>query len=400
MAQGKQFMPMTFVKAGKKYFTDGRMLILFLLFLGDCLCSGVLISVHSTWYAIPVIGQKWFLGVAMLALQGCFLFVARIFVIQEKQLKASYVKQRNHHITNLEPFWSIFDIDQGRILYIDGRVGRLIALRHGHKYGRPPKHRSMHFTRLTNFIGELAKKGYELKYYNIEVSDPNTRGLNRIQGSLDQFRHSKLYKVESLRLDYIRNVCKKVSDIEYEYYLVIANTMTHVTHMDEDIRIATQQLKGTLYDGIKICDEPDIFQFITLYYGIRFADIATLMSNQVFDTGEPLITVMENFFEEEEEEAPLPPEEEEVDSELEQLLRDASIVDRDLILGNIRKPELEPEKLSLRKADKGENITALAIIDEELPEEAREELAVILSPGVGLSLKAESDFLDDDEELD
>lgn len=263
-------------------------------------------AIHSDWYGIPFLGSQPCLVILMLADLFLHIFLVRVFVIREKELKASYQKQRDNHITSLKPFWSVFDIDDRKLMYIDGRVGTLVFMKHGYVYGRHPKHRDTHFTGLTYFIGELSLKGYEIRHFNIAVVDPNTIGLDKIQANMGDIRNTPLYSYQTALYNYVRDVCKQVSTVEYEYYLVIGNTMSHILNLEEDVRMAMGQLRGTLMTDIKLADTKEIYRFLQQYYNITYADVRKLMSSQVYGDKRKLITVLENYYSELEKPAPKP----------------------------------------------------------------------------------------------
>lgn len=294
------FIPKTFAKVGKRFFTDSRLVLLFGLLITLALSEGFLVALNSELYGMPIVGTQAFMIFTMIADVWLHVFLARVFVVKEKDLKASYQKWRDNHITTLKPFWSVFDIEDGKLMYIDGRVGMLVYMKHGFVYGRPPQHRLTHYHGVTQFMGELSLKGYELRQFNLQVVDPNTDGLDKLQAGMARIRNTPLYNYQKAVYNHVRDVCQKVSTVEHEYYLVIGNTMAHILNIDADVRAAMGYLQGTLMTGIHTATNAEVYEFIQVYNNITYADVKKLKTSQVYGGESKLIKVLEVYYSDDE----------------------------------------------------------------------------------------------------
>ena len=346
---------MTFAKGGKRFFDDSRMIMVFVLFLTLALSEGVILAIQSEWYGMPIIGTKAFLIVIMLGDLWFHVFCIRAFAIKEKDLKASYQKQKDNHITNLQPFWSVFDIDDNKLMYIDGRMGMLVFMKHGYVYGRPPQHKATHFNGLTQFIGELSLKGYEIRHFNLAVVDANTEGLDSLQIGMASMRTTPLYAYQSAVYDYVREVCKQVSTVEHEYYLVLGNTMNHILNLETDVTTAMTHLQGTLMTNVHIATPKEIYEFIQKYYNITYTDVRKLMSTQVYGSDKKLIKVLESYYDE--------PEPEEVE-----IKEEAVTPEADLMLERLLEEQKEADAKAMYLMGK-----VILDIEDQEPEKPKQE---------------------------
>ncbi len=228
-----------------------------------------------TWIANPLL-----LIVIDIALLYFTLWLVRKFVFKENELLRAYENNKNNEIADLSFLWDIFNVEDGKIYYLNGYVARVVQFRHGYVYDRPSMHEEIHRKSIQNAIASLARKGYTFKFYNREVKDSNLDPLYITKQRISREAGSYQFNLITDILNHTERVCSDIATIEVETFVIIASDMYTIQGLD----LATEEMiaatRSGLYSFAKKLSTNEIYDFICSLYEISSIDSNSILSRK------------------------------------------------------------------------------------------------------------------------
>lgn len=285
------FMPLTLDSANRRFFTEGSwMLGGGLVLLGGAL-NVLVIALYDGHKYIDFLGTIPFLVLGLIAVNWFWIFLLRKWVFKEKFFIRLYHDAKEYEVTTLRKFWGIYNIDGTRLMFVDGRIGTLIGMERGYKYGRPEGFEQQHFDCVTRFLRDFLRRGYSLKYYNRSVNDANLGPLADIERNISHMKGTGIYTVETAVIRYYRMVTTTLADSEQEYYLVTCSDIDRINALDEVCEGAMRILEDSMYIGMHRLDEHEVYQFLQQYYGLKYINVSDLIRDVFKRTNKRLVAI-------------------------------------------------------------------------------------------------------------
>ncbi len=228
-----------------------------------------------TWMAHPIVLVS--LDIALLYFT---LWLVRKFIFKENELLKAYENNKHNEIADLSFLWDIFNIEDGKIYYLNGYVARVVQFKHGYVYDRPSMHEDIHRKSVQNAIASLARKGYIFKFYNREVKDSNLEPLYVTKQRISGEAGSPQFNLITDILNHTERVCSDIATIEVETFVIIAPDMYTIQGLD----LATEEMiaatRSGLYSFAHKLSTNEIYDFICSLYEISSIDSDGILSRK------------------------------------------------------------------------------------------------------------------------
>lgn len=232
---------------------------------------------YGTQAMLPGFKRTVFLFIGLNTLFLTALKLVRVFVIQEKKLKADFEAGLHSAVTTPKPFYEVTDIlADGRILYADGTEAYMICLQRDYVYARDPSFQKQHYALFTQVLSDLLGQGYNLLYYSYETGDTNTGPSQGMRRDMLPYAGTTLYTVGSTILNHISSVVDGVRT-EHEILLVKSDyDIPMLRGLEDSVKRAVNDLGQSLYGKVHVCTEEEIWRFNNEYFELDDINISEL----------------------------------------------------------------------------------------------------------------------------
>lgn len=291
-----QFIPLTLDNSNREFFSEGSWILLGCLILLQGILNVGVIALYNNNKYLNVIGTPVFLILGLIFVNWFCIFIIRKTVFKEKLLIRIYKDAKEYSVTNLSKFWGIYNIDDTRLMFVDGRIGTIIGMERGYKYGRPAGFEKVHYDCVTRFLREFLKNGYSIKYYNRSVNDANLDPLNDIERSIARMKGTGVYTIESAVIRHYRAITTTLADSEKEYYLITCRDINRINNLDQVCADAMSILGDSMYIGIHRLNEHELYGFIQDYYGLKYINVAGLIRDVFKRNNKRLVAIQEIIY--------------------------------------------------------------------------------------------------------
>ncbi|MEG2376900.1 MAG: hypothetical protein RSC43_00930 [Clostridia bacterium] len=205
------------------------------------------------------------------------IWLVRKVIFNEEQLLRAYEANKTNEITDLSFVWDIFNIENGKIYYVNGYVASVVQLEHGYVYDRPEMHSDIHRECIQRAVGSLTKKGYWFRYYNREIKETNLQPIYKTEKLIENDRGSTFYALETDILNHIKSISGMIATTELETYLIIAPDMYTMQAIDAATEEFLTNMKGGLFTFMNRLTTDEIYTFICKFYDLQSIDVNKIM---------------------------------------------------------------------------------------------------------------------------
>lgn len=289
----KIFIPLTLDNSTKSVWGTGQFVgvgtaVVAIVFLQIFLIIYYGENAGLTWFATPFV-----LIPLDIAIVYFIVWLVRKFIFKENELLRAYESNKNNEIADLSFLWDIFNIENGKIYYLNGYVAAVVQFKHGYIYDRPDMHKDIHRKTVQQAIGAIARRGYMFKYYNREVRDSNLEPLYHTKDLIAKEAGSRPFNLITDILNHVERVCTDIGTIEVETYVVIATDMYTIQGLDLAVEEMIAATRNGLFTFAERLDDDGIYNFICSLYDITSIDSDKILSRKFRDSNLQVVKQLE-----------------------------------------------------------------------------------------------------------
>lgn len=284
----KIFLPLTLDNSTKQLFSGKQLIGFAVTLLGFVAWQAAVFAIGDSthWHGLII---------AAIDLVGCWLIILflRKVVLRENQMMQQYQQHQNLQKTDLGFIWNIFSIRNGHIYYCNGMQAVIIKLTHGYLLDRPADQEEVHRESINAALGNLTKQGFKFIYLNREVKDSNLEPLMQTERQLFKYKDTPIYKTASQIIKHTFDVCDKIANTEQEFYVIYADNMETIRHLDHAAKEFLNILHGGIYVQMSILTDAEIWQFIADVYGISYINTSELLLQKFQDNQLQMVRILD-----------------------------------------------------------------------------------------------------------
>jgi hypothetical protein len=291
-------VPITLDFAPPHYFSDVDALFTATLTIVLAVVIGYIAILYNTHYLMDLLGSKQFLIGSIVIVLLIYILLLRKFPIKENTLKRLYLQTKENEVTDLSAAWDVYNISKdGLISFMCGVTGKLVQLSKGGILNLPDDYMDIHADCVCNFLNYMVSAGYHFDYLNLRVKEPNLKGLETTEASLNDFIGTPFYDIASAQIAAIRAEATELAESDREYYLFYTNQMQLAKNLDKNIRSAESFLGKSLYVEYHTLNPKECFDLQQSYFKFSYINVNNLLGAKFDVNAEEYLQVIDVAYE-------------------------------------------------------------------------------------------------------